>query len=140
MFVEQPLAFSGSAKNSHCDKTEKLKLWKSSKTQIGIKLNSNCDKTQKLKLWHIGTHIGTKLKTPNLTTQIVTKLKKKIKKKSKDKIVIKPKQFGTKIKNLNPDNSNWQNSLLVRTTWHLDYQWNVLWAAFCDLAMFCCCH
>ena len=63
-------------KNSNSDKTQKLKLWQNSKTQIGTKLkkiklwqnlicdnNSNCDKTQ----------IVTKLKT-----QILTKLKNSI--------------------------------------------------------------
>ena len=42
-------------------------------------------------------------------------------------------------KNLNPDNSisdKTSKSLLVRTTWHLDNQWDVLWAVFCNLAMF----
>ena len=47
-------------KNSNCDKTKKLKLWKNpklkllqnSKPQIVTKLKkSNCDKTQNLELW-----------------------------------------------------------------------------------------
>ena len=62
-------------RNSNCDKTQKLKLWQNSNTQIVTKVenseteivtklkNSNCDKTQKLKFWQ------------NSKTQIVTKLK-----------------------------------------------------------------
>ena len=39
----------------------------------------------------------------------------------------------------------WQNSIYDESfkeslvTWHLDNQWDVLWAAFCDLAMFFLC-
>ena len=51
-------------KNSNCDKTQNIKMWKNLKTQIVRKKtlivkklnysmwpNSNCEKTQKLKLW-----------------------------------------------------------------------------------------
>ena len=40
-------------------------------------------------------------------------------------------QIVTKLRN-----SNFNQSFLVVTTWHLDYQWDVFEAAFCDLAMF----
>ena len=66
-------------KNSKCDETKQIKLWRKKtyivtkpKTQIGLKLknqivmnpkNSNSDETQKLKMWY------------NSKTQIVMKLK-----------------------------------------------------------------
>ena len=41
-----------SSDKKNCDKTQKLKLWQKSKTQIVTKLNnSNCDKNHKLNLW-----------------------------------------------------------------------------------------
>ena len=45
-----------------------------------------------------------------------------------------------KLKNSNYDKS-WfltklKKNLLVRTNWHLNNQWYVLWVAYCDLAMF----
>ena len=96
-------------------------LWQKSncyKTSIVTKLqllqNSKCDKTQ----------IVTKLKNSNC-----------------DKT--KKNQIATKLKNLNCDetkimsNINWWQKilligLLVRTFWHLDNRWDVLWAAFCN--------
>ena len=54
-------------RQSPCDKTQKLKLWENSKTQIVRKLkNSNCDESQKLE-------IVTKLK--NLNCDKTQKLK-----------------------------------------------------------------
>ena len=122
-------------KNSNCDKTQKLKLWWSSKTRIVMKLkNQNFDETQKLKLWC------------NSKTQMVIKLKKiKFWWSSKTQIVMK-------LKNSNCDKTQklklWQNlnftksrfikkkiflrGLLVKTFWHLDNWWDVLWATFCD--------
>ena len=41
-------------------------------------------------------------------------------------------QIVTKLRNSNSDKSK----LLVRTTWHLYNRWDVLWAAFCDVAIF----
>ena len=55
-------------KNSICDKTQKLKLWQNSKTQIFTTKNLNysiCDKTQKPELWQ------------NYKKESLTKLKKK---------------------------------------------------------------
>ena len=113
-------------KNSNCDKTQKLKLWLSSKTPILTKLkNSNSDKTQKLKLWQ-------NAKIQIVTTQMATKLKNIKCDKTETKIV-------TKLKNSNSANlisDKTLNGLFARTTWHLDNRWDVLWAAFCDLAMF----
>ena len=109
----------------NCDKTQKLKLWENSKTQIVTKLKteigtttkispknskfncdetekSNCDETQKLKLWsNSETQIVIKfLKTKlwwNSKILIVMKLKKlKLWWKSKSQIV-------TKFKNWNFD-------------------------------------
>ena len=95
------------------------KLWENSKSQVVTKLkmwqNSNCDKPQKLKLWqHLRTQIARRRKISK--TQIVTKLKFNWWQHSR-----------LKFWQLN----FWQNlnSLLVRTTWHLDNQWDVLWAA-----------
>ena len=42
-----------------------------------------------------------------------------------------------KVKKLSPEKTKFlTKSLFVRTTWHLDSGWDVLGAAFCDLAMF----
>ena len=109
-------------KNSNCYKTQKLKLWWNSETQIVLKLkNTKCDKTKK-------NQIVTKLK--NLT---VTKLKKtnnfdKTQKlwlwqnskcdknlivKKNQKIKMWKTQSVTKLKNINDDKTQklklWQN-------------------------------
>ena len=54
-------------KNSNCDKTQKLKFWQNSKTQIVTKLKKHFfNKIQKLKLWQYSkTQIVTKLKNSN---------------------------------------------------------------------------
>ena len=97
-------------KNSNCDQSQivtKLKnssCYKTQKFQIMTKLQKpNCNKAQKLKLWH------------NLKIQIATILNSNCDKTQKLKW--------------------WQNSKLslVRTTWHLDNQWDLLWAAFSNL-------
>ena len=83
-------------KNSNCGKTQKLKLWEKSKTQMVIKHklklwwnskiqivtnleNSHCDETQKLRQWWNSTQIGIKPKKLKLLwnskTQIGMKLK-----------------------------------------------------------------
>ena len=76
-------------KNLNFDKTQKLKLWQNSKSQIVTKLknlnfdktrkpeNSNCDTTKivtKLKKIKLGQNAKTQIVT-KLKTQIVTKLK-----------------------------------------------------------------
>ena len=113
---------SDKLKLSNYDKTKKTN-WENSNTWIeaNMKKISNYDNFQKLKL-------GTNLKN--------------LKRNSKYEIM-------TKFKNSNCEKSNYEktqiltilnfntlNSLLVRTTGHLDTQWDVLWAAVCDLAMF----
>ena len=115
-------------KNSKCDKTQlvtKLKLWQ----------NSNSDKTQivtSLKLWVKNQ----KLKCDK--TWIVTKLENSNYDNSKTKIVTKIHKLKLG-QDLEYDKSQFmktkkklQKSLLVRTYWHLDNWWDVLWAAFCD--------
>ena len=107
-------------KSSNGDETHKLKWWLNSKTQIVMKLkNSNCEETKKPKFWQNSNCDKTKkLKCDKI--QIVTKLKKnQIVTKLEWQISIYEKK--KKLK-----------SLLVRTFWHLDNQWAVLWAAFCD--------
>ena len=65
-------------KNSNCDKTEKHKLWQSSKTQIETKFKKKTQivnkKTKRVKLWQ------------NLKTQIVNKLKANCDKTQKNKL------------------------------------------------------
>ena len=76
-----------------------------------MRQNPKSDKSEKLKLWQ------------NAKTQIV--------KKHETQIV-------TKLKIWTPNNSisyKTLKHLMIRTTWHLDIQWNKLWAAFCNLAM-----
>ena len=92
-------------------------MWQKSKTKNVTKLkNSNCNKTQELKLWQ------------NSKTQL--------KKKKKTQIVTKFKtwkhQFMTKLN----FGHNFKGVLLVRTTWYLNNQRDVLRATFCDHAMF----
>ena len=84
-------------------------IWQDSKTLIVKKLNSNWFKIHKLKLWQ------------NSKTQVVTSQKVKLTKLKKNSNCDKT-QFLT----------NLLKSLLVKTTWHLDNKWDVLWAAFCD--------
>ena len=85
---------------SNCDKTQKLKLWLNSKTQIVTKLkNSNCDNAQTLKLWQNSkTQKMTKLKNSNCDKSNKKKPKnidkaQKLKtwQNSKTQIVTKPK-------------------------------------------------
>ena len=88
-------------KKSNCDKTQKLKWWQNSKTQIVIKLkNSKCD----------NTHLVTKLKLRHNSncdkTQIVTKLRL-LQNSNCDKT-----QIGTKLKWW--QNSNMDNTQIVR--------------------------
>ena len=91
--------------------------------------NSNCDKTQivrkSLKLKSDKTQIVTKVGNSNFDKTQKLKLWQNLKTK-----------IGTKLeicKNLNlwrP--KKLKKGLLVRTFWHLDNRWDVLWAAFCD--------
>ena len=71
--------------NSNCDKTQKLKLWQNSKTQIVTKLkNSNCYKTQNCKFWQNSNCDKTqKLNGDNIQK---LKLKKKIKNSNCEKL------------------------------------------------------
>ena len=82
-------------KNSNCDKTQKLKLWPNSKTQIATKQkkvwqnfktqmvtkikNSNCDQTKNIKLWgekkNSKTPIVRKKKLQNCNCDKTQKLK-----------------------------------------------------------------
>ena len=94
-------------------------LWQNSKTQIVTKLkkhilsqnsNLNYDKTQKLKFWlNSNTQIVTKLKTSNCD---ITK------------------------KNSRYENYQQQQQKIARIVLHLQNWWDLLRAAFCDLAMF----
>ena len=62
--------------------------------------------------------------------KIVTKLNKKL----KQKLI---KNFFAKSIDLTLLNTNfWTKSLLIRTTWHLNNQWDVIGTAFCSLAIF----
>ena len=76
--------------HSNCDKSQHLKMWQNSKTQIMTKLKKPyCDKTQKHKLWqNSATQIVTKLKT-----QIVTKQKRLSKKTWKIQLWTKLKKI-----------------------------------------------
>ena len=136
-----------------------LKLWQKSETQIVTKLKkiklqqnsktlkvtkpkiSNCDKSQiatKVKNWN-----SNKLKKGNSN-----KLKNSSCYKTKKNLIVPNSkiQIVTKLINSNSDNSktlvltilNFETkiNLLVRTTWHLDNCWDLLWPAFCDLPMF----
>ena len=69
--------------------------------------NSNCYKTQNLKMWQNSNCDKIQKKFNFYKTWIVTNLNLWKEKKT-------------------------LNSLLVRTFWHLDNWWEVLWAAFCD--------
>ena len=129
-------------KNSNCDKTQNLKMWQNStcdKTQVVTKLklwrnsncdkNSSCDKTQivtKLKLWEKTQ----KLKCDNSECDKTRELKL---------WQLKNSNYDKTLKKSNWDKSQFMNTkkklekaLLVRTFWHLDNRWDVLWAAFCD--------
>ena len=111
-------------KNFNFDKTKivtKLKLWQNYKPQILTKLkNSNCDINWKLKLWQ------------NSKNWNCDKSKKNWDKNPKPKLwqksEIKLWQKSTYDKTL--------ERLLVRITRHLNNQWKVIRAAFCNLAMF----
>ena len=98
--------------------TEKLTFLSNSKTE---NVSSRTQIMTKPKLWE------------NSKTKIMKKLKKNSNcEKTQTQIV-------TKLKNSTPDNAisdNTLTNLLVRTTWHLDNPWDVLWAMFCNLAMF----
>ena len=135
--------------NSKTQIVTKPKLWENLKTQVRKKLkNCNCEeKTQTVtKLQNsnfdknLQTQIATKLKLweKELQTHIVTKLetqKSWIATKHKNSNFDQPhkQEIVTKVKNQIMTNSNEKrtlNCLLVRTTWHLNNRWDVLWAAF----------
>ena len=95
----------------------KLKSWQNSKTRIVTKLkNSNCDKTQ--------------------NSNCDKNQKLKLRQNSNSNCDNSKSQIMTKLKNFNCDKTqfmkNLYKSLLVRTIWHLNNGWDVLWAAFCD--------
>ena len=106
-------------KNWNHDKTLKHKLLQNSNTQIVTKIQ---------------TQIGTKLKNPNWDKNVKLKLwqNSNFNKNLKSYFWQKSKTKSMTKLNL------WQNlnGLLVRTTWPLDNRWDVLWAAFWNLAMF----
>ena len=105
------------------EKNQKIKMWQKSKTQNLTKLenskrdktqNTNCDKTRKLKMWQ-----NSKLKiVKTQKNQLVTNL---INWNCDQSPIQKILNFKTLI------------SLLVRITWQLNNQWDVLCAAFCVL-------
>ena len=125
--------------NSNCDKTQKLIFLQNSKTQIGT---IQREYWQHSKIQNVTTEkliFWPNSKTENVTTQQLKLWQNpKLRENSKTQIV--------KKHNSNCDNSKlkswqiyfWQNfkSLLVRTTCHFDNWWDVLWSAFCNLAMF----
>ena len=143
-------------KNSNCDETKKLKWWQTLKTKNGdkTKKNSYCEKNPKTQIVTklILTQVVTKFKWwKNFIydiTQIVIKLKicnsncdqtknsncektQKLnlwKKNYKTQIMTKLKLWQISIFN----KKYFKKSLLVRTFWHLDNPWYVLWAAFRD--------
>ena len=116
----------GPLNNSNCVKTQ-TQIVTYSKTWIVTKLNnSNCDKTQivtKLKLWQNSkcdkSQIVTEFENLNCNKTQKLKLWQNLK--------YGKSQFKKKKKK-----KNFKNVFLVRTFWHLDNRWDVLWAAFCD--------
>ena len=135
----------------------KSKLLKSSKTQTGRKLtnwncansknqtvtklknfnsetikHSNCDNTHKFKLWQNSTQI---VRRKKLKSNQIKKNSNWDNNSNCEKVKLKLWQ----PKNLNSDKSisdKTYNSLLVRTTWHLNNRWDVLWPSFCNLTIF----
>ena len=107
------------------EKTQKLTLLQNWKTKIVIKLkNFNCNKTEKRKLRPNSNQSLKNFRNwnwdKNLTTQNVTKLNTSTYDKTQNL-----------IKRTISD-----KNMLLRTTWHLNNQWDVFKAAICNLAMF----
>ena len=130
-------------KNSSCDETQKLILWWNLKTQAMMKLkhlncdktkkNSNGDKTLKLKWWQ-------KKKKSKLWHKSITQTMKKnqiVTKKNHENSICDNSQKLKLWWYLNYDKFQLMqrmffNDILIRTFWHLDNQWDVLWASFCN--------
>ena len=93
----------------------KLKL-----CQLKLLWKSNCGKTQIVRKEKIKRSkcVKTKKKLQNSRIQIITTQKIKLWQKSKSQT-----QFIKK--------KTWKG-LIVRTVWHIDNWWDVLWAAFCN--------
>ena len=114
--------------NLNCDKTQKLKLWQ----------NLNYDKAQivtNLKFWQNSKCEEEKnsIKSKFDKIQIVTKLENSNYDNSKSQLVTKLKKSNCEKKILKYDKSQFLKKkfwpgLLVRTFWHLDNRWDVLWA------------
>ena len=96
--------------------------------------NGNCDKTQKFKMWQLrNSNVCQHTKTKNMTIKKTEIVQNPNREKTKTQIVTNTQKLKfLQLKNSNSDSLN----LLVRTTWHLNNRWDVLWAAFCDIAMF----
>ena len=111
------------------DKTKKKQLWQNSKTPIVTKLkmwgekNSKTQNVTKLKLWQ------------NSRTQIMTQLKhSKLWQNSETQIVTVLEKLQISIYE---EEKKLLKGLLVRTFWHLDNRWDVLWAVFCNFRDVC---
>ena len=125
---------------------KKLKFWQKFKIKLGQNLkkkkNLNCDQTQKLKLWQTkNSNWNKKSNVDKTETQIVTKPKNQIMTNLKKKNTL---HFTKNLKNKsNFDQTQklklWQNSKTSsdqQKKRDIDNKWDVLSAAFCDLAMF----
>ena len=89
--------------------------------------SSNCDQTQKVKLWRKKSQRLTRWQ--NSRIQIMTKLKNSNCDKTKKNWVL-TKTWNTTNINFCRRKKTLDGS--VRTFWHLDNQWDALWAAFCN--------
>ena len=80
-------------------------------------------KIQKLKMWQ-----NSYCEKNNLRTQIMTKLKYSVCDKTQRT------KLWQNFKNIKSqfNKKKLLRDLLVRTFWHLNHRWNVLWAAFCN--------
>ena len=114
-------------KNSNCDKTQivtklklwqncicdKFKFWQNSKCEEKKEKNSKCNKIQ---LWQ------------DLRTQIWQNSKLKLWQNSKTQIETK---LAIGQISIFEEKQDWKG-IPVKTFWHLDNRWDVLWAAFCN--------
>ena len=99
-------------KTQKSDEAQKLKLWWKSKTQIVTKLPiSNCEEEKNSRHWMWQNLHCDKTKKTNCDKTKKLKLWQNLNYEKEEKI---------------------KKVLLVRTFWHLDNQWYVLCAAFCD--------
>ena len=107
----------GKPNNWHGDNSKTQNVTKLKSSRCDNCENSNFDLTQKLKIWNT---LKLQLwqnpnfeKTQNLNCDKTHKLRL--------------------LQNSNGDKA--LKTLLIRTTWHLNNRWDILWAAFCNLAM-----